>query len=328
MSENSIVADSQELMALLQGSSPKREHKAYPQQNDQGNNPVSGYSTWTCSDEKKYFPAGQTVDKLPCGFYEPSYCHQRGYFLSKIPVKSEGLIRFPETNSERVIEEIQTFWDKEDLFEKYDLMYKRGIILWGPPGSGKSCTIQLIIADVLERGGVAIKFLDPNMFVECMRIFREIQFDTPLVVLMEDIDSILELYDESTVLNILDGVECVRKAVFLATTNYPEDLGARIINRPSRFDRRFKIPPPTEESRKIYFEHLFSKSDLEVENFDVEKWVRDTDGMSVAHLKELFVAVCVLGQEYEETISILKLMSEDKISSSDDNPFVGFASQK
>lgn len=282
-------------------------------------------SQWTSSDGTRFFPAGRTVSLLEPGVFEIKYCSNRGHYWEQIPVKTEGLLRFPDGNSEKVISEIQNFWERENLFKDFGLAYKRGIILWGPPGSGKSSTIQIIIADVIERGGVVFKFnIAPSLFLEGIRIFREIQPDTKIVVLMEDIDSILEDYGESDVLNILDGVDRVEKVVFIATTNYPELLGDRIINRPSRFDKRFKMPHPNAKSRKLYFEHLFKQHESVEKTYNIARWVKDTDNMSIAHLKELFVAVCILGEKYEDAISVLQAMVEDKISSNESK--VGFGS--
>jgi len=286
---------------------------------------------WTTGDGKVYFPAGETTQNLTPGVYEIGHC-ERGIYFQRIPVKTEGLIHFPQTNMEKVVEEIQTFWSKEDKFREYELTYKRGIILWGPPGSGKSCTVQLIIKDVIDRGGVVIKFTQPALFMQGMRDLREIQTDSPVVVLMEDIDSILEHYSESMVLNILDGVDEVDKAVFLATTNYPERLGARIINRPSRFDKRFKIGHPNKESRRLYFEHIIGgKNKTTVQEFqerfgvDLDQWVDDTKGFSIAHLKELFVAVCILGDNYSDAIETLETMREQVMAEKEfDSPHMGF----
>jgi len=55
------------------------------------------------------------------------------------------------------------------------------------------------------------------------------------------------------VLNLLDGVKQVDNIIYIATTNYPELLEERILNRPSRFDRRFHIGTPSAEVRKFYF---------------------------------------------------------------------------
>jgi len=277
---------------------------------------MSGFCNWTTVDGQSFFPAGQTKRKLEPGLYEPSYCHQRGHFLKKINIKTEGLLRFPEANSEKVIEEIGCFWDKKDVYAKYDLTYKRGLLLWGPPGSGKSSTIQIVLKDVIDRNGVAFKFDDPDWFLACVRFFREIQPETPLIALMEDIDSILHDYSETDVLNILDGIEKVENTVFLASTNYPEQLGDRIVNRPSRFDRRIRMGHPNSESRKIYFDHLFAK--IGNHQYDVDKWVENTEAMSIAHLKELFVSVCILGDPYDETIETLRTMVDDRPDSKND----------
>jgi len=265
---------------------------------------------WTSGDGKRFFPSGKTIECLPPGAYEiqSSEC---GIYFEHINVKTEGLIRFPQTNSEKVIQEIQKFWEKEEIFKEYELSYKRGIILWGPPGSGKSCTIQLLLRDVTKRGGVVVKFTSPSLFLAGMRALRDIQPITPVVVLMEDIDATLQNYNESSVLNILDGVDDIHKIVFLATTNYPERLGGRILNRPSRFDKRFKIGHPNAESREIYFVHIIGgKEKAEELGIDINKWVNDTKGFSLAHLKELFVAVCILGDEYDKAIETLDSMRE------------------
>jgi hypothetical protein len=275
---------------------------------------------WTTGDGKRFIPSGTTKSQLPAGVYEIHHSSCLGLYFEKIPVRTEGLIRFPQTNSEKVLKEIETFWDKEKTFEDFGIAYKRGIILWGPPGGGKTCCVNLIMKDVVDRNGIVVKFTNPGLFMEGMRVLREIQGDSPIVVLMEDIDSIVENF-ESTVLNILDGVESIRKVVFLATTNYPEVLGARIINRPSRFDKRFKIPYPNEESRMIYFKHLIGNRNIKI---DLNKWVKDTENFSIAHLKELFVAVVILGDDYDDALKSLNSMKERISSEDDDEKAMGF----
>lgn len=291
---------------------------------------LSSYCQWSTSDGKRFVPTSTTYDKLTPGVYDILFSNTVGIYFEQIPVLANHLIRFPETNSDKVVDEIQKFWDKENIFKEYNLTYKRGIILWGPPGSGKSSTIQIIMKDVVDRGGVVIKFGVPHLFTDGMRRFREIQQDTPVVVLMEDIDSTLEMYSETEVLNILDGVNQIDKVVYLATTNYPERLGARIINRPSRFDKRFKIPHPNEESRKLYLEHLIGKQKIDDLKIDIDKWVTDTEDFSLAHIKELFTAVIILGDDYNDSIETLSEMREENPASSEDEirKPIGFASNR
>lgn len=270
----------------------------------------SAVSQWEIVGECRFVPSGRTSESLTPGVYEIRNSSQLGLFFEKIPTKTEGLVRFGDTKSDRVLKEVQTFWEREGIFRKHKLTYKRGIILYGPPGSGKSCTLQLVMEDVVSRGGVVFRFDDPYLFMDGMRLFRRIQPKTPVVVVIEDIDSIIENYNESDILNILDGVNQVDKTVFLATTNYPGKLGARIMNRPSRFDKRFRIGYPGSESRRVYFETIIGKEDIEKYNIDIDRWVRDTDEMSIAHLKELFVAVIILGDNYNQALTTLRNMKE------------------
>lgn len=291
-------------------------HVPVPQKIDEEK--LGGLCQYTTADGIKFFPASRTRDTLPPGVYEISYCNMKGVYFERIPIKTDDLIRFPETNSEKVIEEIQKFWGREDVFRQFGLSYRRGILLYGPPGSGKSCTIRLIMNDVVKRDGVVLKFRDPGLFCNGIRLLREIQPSTPVVVLMEDIDSTIEAYSESEVLNILDGVEQVEKVVYLATTNYPERLGARIINRPSRFDKRIKMAHPKSASRRLYFEHLMNPDVVEQYEIDLDRWVKDTEKMSIAHLKELFISVCIFGNEYDEAIKTLQEMLKEKPQSGED----------
>jgi hypothetical protein len=295
---------------------------------------LSSYVHWTTSDGRIFVPAAKTTQILTPGVYEIDVSQAIGLYFEKIPVKTEGLLKFPDTNSDRVVNEIGKFWGRSDTFNEYGLTHKRGILLFGPPGSGKSCTIQLIMQDVVDRGGIVLKFTDPYLFVDGMRVLRQIQPETPVVTIMEDIDAILDDYSESEVLNILDGVNEVKQVVFLATTNYPEKLGARVVNRPSRFDKRFRIGYPSAQSRKIYFEHIIARGDPTILNqkiselkIDLDRWVKDTDEMSIAHLKELFIAVVILGDPYEEAIETLKSMREE-IEDKDYDTSIGFHIKK
>jgi len=276
---------------------------------------------WTTADGHLYAPISATVKTLPPAVYEIDANPAIGLYFSRISVNLDGLIRFPDSNSDKVIDEVQKFWARKDVFLSHNINYKRGIILWGPPGSGKSCTVQFIMKDVVDKGGIVIKFTHPTLFNKGVRVLRRIEPETPIVVIMEDMDGILEQYNESDVLQILDGIDQIENVVYLATTNYPQCLGPRIINRPSRFDKRFKIGHPNPECRRVYFEHIITKEDRE--NIDLDKWVEDTEEFSIAHLKELYVAVVILDDKYEDAIRTLTDMKED-ISSDEERARLGF----
>lgn len=282
---------------------------------------------WTTGDGRTFVPASSTRKTLDPGVYEIGISDAIGIFFEKVSAKTEDLIRFPDCTSDAVIAEIQKFWKKEEDFKEYGIPFKRGIMLWGPPGGGKTCTIRILISDIIKKGGVVFNFTNPGLMKIGLRVFRTIQPDTPILIIMEDIDSIIEMFSESEVLNIIDGVEDMDKVVFLATTNYPERLGARIVNRPSRFDKRFKIGYPNAEARKLYLEKMIFEDVIKERNIDLDKWVRDTENFTIAHLKELVVAVIILEDPYEDAIKTLRTMKEVAPTSSDEKGSVGFGSK-
>ena len=277
------------------------------------------YSLWSSGDATVFYPVSKTYEKLPCGVYE--FCIQDGMTkFVKIKYSIEDLLVFDGTIGE-IVSDIEQFWERQDLFTEYDLTFKRGILLYGAPGCGKSCTIKLVVSDIIKRGGIAVKFTSPNSFIECMRVFRKLQPDTPVVVIMEDLDALMSDWP-SRILNLLDGIDSFDKIVYLATTNYPEILEPRIKNRPSRFDRRYEIKTCSKDVRKKYLEHLISKSDKI--NIDIDQWVLDTKNMSFSHIKELFISVCLFKKDYQESLNILRDMSKKISSESHEGSGIGF----
>ncbi len=245
--------------------------------------------------------------------------------LDKIPTKIFRKQASPRKQVKDVlVTQIKTKKLKVDDYYGFEIDGNRRFLLGDFTVTHNTCTIQLIVKDVIEkRSGICVVFGHPKLFLNGMRTLRQIHPETKIVVLMEDLDSIIEQHDESEVLNILDGVNAFEDIVYLATTNYPERLGPRIINRPSRFDKRIKIGYPDAACRKIYLESLISKEEIKKNRINIDQWVADTDEFSMAHLKELFVAVVILEDPYKEALENLKSM-KSQISSDDTTGKLGF----
>ena len=265
---------------------------------------------WGTLQDEEFVPSFKSVDQVPSGIYELQYNRNVSQItLKKQPFKTDELYQLPSYEIQDILKDIQDFWDRRDKYREYNFVHKRGILMYGEPGCGKSGIIQLIAKQLIENNGIIINIKDQDdvdFFIDFIATFRKIEPNRPLIVLLEDLDSIAgeSNYSTSKLLNILDGVKQIEDVVYIATTNYPEKLQERITNRPSRFDRRYKVELPNEEIREAYIRHKLKEEDLK--NVDIQEWVKRTEGMSLSHLKEVVISTIVMGREFEEVIDNLE----------------------
>lgn len=270
---------------------------------------IKNYHQWTIVGDGSFIPCYETIRELKPGLFEPIYNHRNGeWTMMKQKVNTDELYELPTEEIGIILKDLKSFWSKQALYKQYKLMHKRGVLLYGDPGCGKSGILQLCMNHIInDLSGIVINIKDSDSlrgFIEIVTKFRQIEPTRPLVVIIEDIDAIAEdgQHATSQLLNMLDGVKQIENVVYIATTNYPEKLAERITNRPSRFDRRYYISPPTPEVRMAYLKN--KSGDAKGIDFDV--WVKDTEGMSMSHLKELFISVFLLDKEYADAIKDLR----------------------
>lgn len=263
------------------------------------------HTQWALGGNGKYVPVGSTAERLPAGIYEP-FATPGQWGLEALQIASDGIYTLPDMATEAVLQEVEKFWASEDKYRKHKLLYKRGLILWGPPGGGKTVTVKLLIHELVKRDGIVVVAQNISLAIMCLKAIRRIEGNRNLIVVLEDIDEIINYNGESSVLAMLDGENSIDNILHLATTNYPDRLGARIFNRPSRFDRRVYVGMPGDDARKVYF---LKATDNGIDKETLDQWVADTKEMSIAHLRELVAAVYCLDQPYDDVISRLKVMA-------------------
>jgi ATP-dependent 26S proteasome regulatory subunit len=80
--------------------------------------------------------------------------------------------------------------------------------------------------------------------------------------------------------------------VVLATTNHPEKLDTAILDRPSRFDRKYFFDLPSADDRQQYIERWNGQLEVELRVSEVAavKLVQQTEGFSFAYMKELYLS--------------------------------------
>ena len=265
----------------------------------------SRYSQWGISDGSKFYPTFSTTKRLDSGYYELNHSQQVGIYLQQKDVSTDELFSLPSSELQDILNDIEKFWEREEKYKEYNFIHKRGILLYGRPGCGKSAIIQLCTKHLIEeKDGIVINITNMDQMDWYNRIIgdlRQVEPDRPLIVIMEDLDGLASegSWATSMILNLLDGIKQIDNVVYIATTNHPEKLEERITNRPSRFDRRYEVELPNEEVRTTYFKKKLTDEDLE--KIDLDEWVDRTKGMSLSHLRELVISVITMDNTFEET---------------------------
>jgi len=305
MDENELLNQTLEAAQNLAASSRPSDNKGQAVQASPPTQPIQEYRQWQIGPNDCFRPSGLTREKLPAAVYVFDE-DNLGLVIRQIRVISDELLPLPDSASERVLKGMEIFWSRQSKYREHGLLYKRGVLLWGPPGSGKTATLQLLTQRLLgtELDGIVVLCVQPRLTSVGLAALRRIEPHRRLICLFEDIDEIIVTHGEHQILALLDGENQVDNIVNIATTNYPERLGARIVNRPSRFDERIFVGMPSHEARLIYLRKVC----VGVSEAAVSQWVRETDGLSIAHLRELAASVLCLGQDYAEVLARLRTM--------------------
>ena len=223
--------------------------------------------------------------------------------VSKKKVAKEKLVFDESATIVEVMKNIQKFFTEEEkaAFKKLDIPYKRGIILHGDPGNGKSAMIREIIRTVPNIGKVVINPNVSSVTKILSSLIKSLE-GRPALVIIEDIDSLITDRNRSEFLNILDGVDISSGVYFIGTTNYPDRIDPAFMNRAGRFDRMYKIENPSETTRRKFFssrnigdnlaEYKTFKDDSIPDSDEgvVELFVKFSDGLPMASLKEIMTA--------------------------------------
>jgi ATPase family associated with various cellular activities (AAA) len=217
---------------------------------------------------------------------------------------------------DRLKEEIQTdfaqFFSSREVYERHRIPWKRGVLFIGPPGNGKTHTVKALI-NQLGQSCLYVKGFKSEYATDQENIrlvFARARMTTPSLVVLEDLDSMIDEHSRGFFLNELDGFETNNGVVVLATTNHPERLDPAILDRPSRFDRKYEFHLPSEGERSAYvdFWNRTLKADLRLTEIGAIEIVRQTEGFSFAYLKELFLSAMMRWISNEEGASMDKLI--------------------
>ena len=225
---------------------------------------------------------------------------------AKVYVKSSEGIRFSdvagEDEAKENLSEIVDYLHNPDKYKKIGASMPKGILLVGPPGTGKTMLAKAVAGEA----GVPFFSMSGSEFVEMFvgmgaskvrDLFKQAKEKAPCIVFIDEIDAIGQKRDgraggnderEQTLNQLLtemDGFEENTGVMILAATNRPESLDPAL-TRPGRFDRRVPVELPDLQGREAILRVHAKKVNLS-DNIDFEKIARMASGASGAELANI-----------------------------------------
>lgn len=174
-----------------------------------------------------------------------------------------------------------------DLVRDLGVPIKRGVLLYGKYGTGKSMT-STVAADLATANGWTFLLAErPDELADILRLARQY---APAVVFCEDIDRVMSgerSLSMDEILNIVDGVESKSAEIMIVlTTNHVDDINQAML-RPGRLDAVIEVKPPDaqaiERLLRQYSNGLIDDSE------DISEAARILDGEIPATIKEVIV---------------------------------------
>ncbi|TKJ22596.1 MAG: AAA family ATPase [Promethearchaeota archaeon Loki_b31] len=220
----------------------------------------------------------------------------------EIPNVSWDQIGGLEELKQKLIEAVDWPLSHPKIFERMGINPPRGILLYGPPGCGKTLLARAV-AHESKANFISIK--GPELLSKYVgesekairEIFRKAKMAAPCIIFFDEFDSIAPSRGRHTTdsgvsekvlsqfLTELDGLEVKKDIVVIAATNRPDILDPALI-RPGRIDRMLLVPPPDEIGR-LEILKIFTKDMPIASNIDLDVLNKILNGFSGADIETL-----------------------------------------
>lgn len=185
------------------------------------------------------------------------------------------------------------FLSARSRYESLGVPWRRGSLLIGPPGNGKTHCVRALVKE-LGIPCLYVRSLHHQYYTSehlLQTVFDRARQLRPCILILEDLDSLINAENQSFFLNQLDGFDRNIGLLVIATTNHPEKIDRAIVDRPSRFDRKYHFSLPGVDERQAYLRHWQGRL------MEETRWTEEsltalasrTEGFSFAYLKELVI---------------------------------------
>jgi len=248
---------------------------------------------------------------------------------------------------QELIEAVEWPIKKPEVFKRIGIQPPKGILLYGPPGCGKTMLARAISTES-EANFISIK--GPEIFSKWVgesekairEVFRKGRTAAPSIIFFDELDSVIPRrgvgYDSgaterviSQLLTEMDGIEALQNVVVIAATNRPDIIDPAAL-RPGRFDRLIYVPDPDERTR-VQILKIHTKSVPFAKDVSLEELGKRTLGYSGADLQALCREAGMIAlrhnieakevslRDFEEAMEKIK----PSLSPDMENTYLGFA---
>ncbi len=221
--------------------------------------------------------------RLAIGTYNITH-GSMGYGGEKINPQRDSKVILSKGMDKDIKKDIDFFFKNKKVYKDNKFPYKRGILLYGSPGNGKTTMIRNIIETYKDSAYSFLLSRRSNISVELFEFLKNNTKNKPKIVIVEDIDRFYQ-DDIQTLLNAVDGVYELNNVYIIATCNDLSKVDVALLNRPSRFDKIYLIDDPDKLQRvkllKMYFPNLTTD--------EIKECSEASKGLNGAFFKEIFV---------------------------------------
>ena len=184
-----------------------------------------------------------------------------------------------------------------ELMKKYDVKTINGLLLFGPPGVGKTMLMKAVLNDydgiVMQElnGARMIELGQEKAMAEIKEVFNRARENQPSIIFLDEIDSIAPnrkyagefgVQVTSELLKQIDGLKETVGVIVIGTTNRPDALDPAML-RAGRLDKIIFIRPPNDKQREALFRMYLGKAPL-AQDIDFEKIGEETRGYTGADI--------------------------------------------
>jgi cell division protease FtsH len=238
------------------------------------------------------------------------------------PTLDRDRLVLPEGLLESIELEVLGIGEHKDRLRSGGQHVKRGALLHGPPGNGKTHTVRYLVSRMVGTTVLLLTGGGLHLVRQACALARMLQ---PSLVVLEDIDLIAQdrgvmgrfgnplLFD---VLNEMDGMAEDADVAFVLTTNRADVLEPALAARPGRVDLAVEIPLPDEDARRGLLE-LYGRG-LQLRLTNVDSIVERTSGVTAAFIKELVRKAALLAASRSAGDEPIRVSQEDFTESLDD----------